>query len=291
MVFKFLKALLLVVLIFGALYFGLSYYFSLKTAVVPEKASKNAEELKVLREELTILEQKIQDQKREERPVEDEEEAVANLRGNIDRVKKLIAAEMPAERPVADKPSPAIPSSTLFSDKYQKVFIAAIGLLLLALLITLFLRRAMVSPQSRPGQRKVRPLPEAPLPRPQEGRPPQAAPSELAEQKLKETLEKFRNLSPEIKRTETRELPLSGTREAVGAARPEPSPEAPPPDLKRIFAEKDPPGETPAKEGPAGGSLVEKVFALSKKGQTVEEISEQVHIDQDQVRLILRFKQ
>jgi len=39
------------------------------------------------------------------------------------------------------------------------------------------------------------------------------------------------------------------------------------------------------------GNLVELVFELSRKGFSVEEIAEQAHIDQDQVRLILRFKQ
>jgi hypothetical protein len=82
---------------------------------------------------------------------------------------------------------------------------------------------------------------------------------------LESTLEKFRSVAP---------LTVS-TRNTIT----EPAPiVAPAPTQKAVESEQK------------SGNLVETVFDLSKKGYSVEEISEEAHIDQDQVRLILRFK-
>ncbi len=49
--------------------------------------------------------------------------------------------------------------------------------------------------------------------------------------------------------------------------------------------------QTAAETIPDKNSLIEMVFELSRKGYSVEEIASKAHIDQDQVRLILKFKQ
>jgi hypothetical protein len=285
-----LKAMLLVALIFGVLYFGLSYYFKHQadkgvTAVVTP--SKNTEELTLLHEELSILEQKIQDLRRENKPYADEQEAVDNIKSSISRFKGQVAAELPAVALDAGETKKSLPPTEgWLSDPYQRAVLLAIAALLALLVLLLIVRglRRRAAPKigvERNSERvafasKPRPLSPGAVAREADG-------NASGEVRLKETLELFKTASAVIQKGETRQVPLEALR---------PPPEGPlakpPPRSEPRPSEKTP---LPSPQGDGTDlSLIEHVFDLSHEGLSIEEISGKLHVDQDQVRLILRFK-
>ena len=289
-----IKAIVLLGLIFGVLYFGLNYYFKQQppAAAAPPAPSKTVEDLKLLHEELAILEHKIQDLRTENKPYGDEQEVVENIRQNISELRKSIAAEVPAA-PVAVPDSlekmTTIPGQGLFSDPYQRVIIIVVGLFFLLVFI-FFLVRGLIS-RKRAAQKRVTQNAPPPLPpkmRPREKPATLRSPEEVAagDQRLKETLERFKTASVVIQKSETREVPLQPN--APAPAQPTPARPAPEPRKEpKPMAEKM---ERPAPASAGEASLIERVFDLSHQGLSIEEISGKLHIDQDQVRLILRFK-
>lgn len=275
---KILKIIIILGLVSGVLYLGLKYYHPSSAAPVKSEAKKEIGELKTLHEELAVFEQKIRDLQAEGQPYADEEMAAEELKIKIQSLKTAIAGLAPAERP--DRPPEGVRTAqdTLFGDKYQRVFIAVVGGLILLVIILVLINRLKGKPDrqkekqpgSAPQNRPPRQPQPSPLPQKSVQAPSPARPEAPMVTDLKETLERFKAARiPQMKKGETGEMNLEGLKK-------EPVPAAP----------------SAQETGPANPTgTVEKVFELSMRGLSVEEISGKLRIDQDQVRLILRFKQ
>ncbi len=285
-----IKGLILVALIFGVLYFGLSYYLKQeKPAAVSETVpSKTTEDLVLLHDELSRLELKIQDLRKENKPFIDEEEAVTNIHQEIGRLEKERAKELPLG------PAPAstlkdkmniIPAEGFLSDPYQKVGLAVVGLFILLLFVFLVVRLLKKNPlpspkrssNARPGKTPNKANPQdAPL---------MNNPAKTGDAQLKETLERFKTASSVMRKGETREVSLEAVKKNN---KPDPVPVDPMPFAKpeKVLEKSEQPVQSNAKDS----GLVERVFEADRLGLSIEAISEKLHIDQDQVRLILRFK-
>jgi hypothetical protein len=264
---KLLKSLVLIVLIFGVLYFGLKFYFSLQKGPVSEEVEQALKELRILREELSIIEQKIRDLRQENKPYQDEEEAVENIKARMQKLKQRIAAGAPSKAGSAEPVAPStpegeikiesrhIPKTTIFSDTYQRVFVAIILGLVLLIIIVVMINRHRARTAQEPGPQQ-------------------------AQVELKDTLEKFKSAVPRMQPGETGEMDIEKLKSRVI-------------DKADIL---DPMGK-PEEEVPQtqaeerdDARVVEEVFELANQGIRVEEISERLRIDQDQVRLMLAYK-
>ncbi|MFH0919306.1 MAG: hypothetical protein V1913_03005 [Fibrobacterota bacterium] len=276
------KALVLIGLIFGVLYFGIDYYYASRKPVhaAVQEQRPVVIELQVLKEQMAEFEQAISDLQRENKPYEDEAEALEGIKEKISRLKKEVHAPVPAlvsSVPAAE--AGAVPTEGIFSDTYQKVFLGIIGFLLLFILVLVIYSKLRASPARAPEPAPKRAATPSP-PRTQEPAASIAGLSDDQANRLRETMDKFRAAAaPVLRQAETRELEISGIKEAA------PEPAAP----VSLRIGNLPPDAAPLKS--SGNEMIDQVFELTGQGHTVSEISEKLHIDQDQVRLILRFKQ
>ena len=166
----------------------------------------------------------------------------------------------------------------------------AAGVLIIVLFIFFIIRavgaRKAVPVRQASAQGGTERSPEPPRQKPRE----RASASGIPEGKkaddarLKETLERFKSASAVIQKNETRELPIEAAKPeprqepAIREPRPEPKREPAPPPPERTGA--------PVRDL----ALIDRVFDLDRQGLSIEEIAGRLHVDQDQVRLILRFK-
>jgi len=258
---KILKALVLMGLIFAVLYFGLNYYYSVKRPAPVSGTAKTLQELESARDELSVFEQKIDALRQQGQSFSEEREAIEGLKKQITFLKKKVAsgapaevsAESPAEVPLTQAPTPLTPQ-TLVIDRYQMVFLGVIGgLIVLVVFLVLINRLRKKNPVPAKNQEDI-------------PRQPRAAAD------LKATLEKLRSkkLLLQSGTTELRVKDIQSHRQ---------EPVQPPP------VAADPPSLSPA------SGIEAEVVGLNEKGLDIRQISEKLRIDQDKVRLILRFKQ
>jgi hypothetical protein len=367
---KVLKAIVLLGLIYGVLYFGLKFFFSSRGTPLSDDARKALKSLEILRDELAVFEQKIHDLQRSGKPFDEEEEAVEGLKQKIQALKQRIAAGAPAQSPGETAPPPAetgmapepagpgkavepaapaapagpsVPARGLFADTYQRVFVGIIVLFVLSVIALSIYRRR---------QRPVEPEAETgPAPKPRHEPKQTTVPGDLD---LGKTFERFQAEAPQVNAGKTTQFNLETLKSSTvekpsvvdqieiaqspppePASQPEPSPppepapqpepspppepapqpepsppsepapqpEPSPPPEHASQPEPSPPPEQPPPSEPApqsgpvpgkapeGSNTVKQVFELHDQGMNIEQISEQLHIDQDQVRLMLRFKQ
>jgi len=268
---KLLKILLLLVLIFGVLYFGATFYLAKNIGKLqPKTTPVEVEELRNLHEQLAVFEQKINDLQNQGKEYSDEEEAAEGLRQRIQMLKEAVAAKALEFGPDAAAKHFSLPSGAFFEDQYRLVFLGGIGVLICV--IVLFL--AIGSLRKKGPSRPVRPQ------------------SQAGGADLRATLEKFKaqqsgapipdtsmvdQKTPEKEALEEARERLRKKAELLGG-------------LVGASSAKNERAPAQPEGGGAPDDLVDQVFALHGKGFDVEYISEKLRVNQDQVRLILRFK-
>ena len=254
--------------------------------------SSDAGTLKKLHEELAVFEQKIRDRQKENRSFDEEAAAAEELKERISILKQRIVEQgrLPGSGESPD--TPTVRWNRFFADDYRKVFVGGVGGLLCLIIVIILLgrlrRRPAVSPVPVGEAAKPAPVPVSTL-----SASAASVKTEAGMTELRDTMEKLRNLSTRIQKGETGEMDLQGLKNGVPKAVPTSPVVKPPPPVKSAtesVTSPDFPGHDNGRVG-NGAEMIEKVFELSMRGASVEEISEKLRIDQDQVRLILRFKQ
>ncbi|MBL8026432.1 MAG: hypothetical protein JNL74_08470 [Fibrobacteres bacterium] len=303
--FKLFKAIALLTIIFGLLYAGVYYYFAnYDSKSAPTMVDTLSVVIDDMRDAVASAEQRIQDRSRESLPYDDEERVLDSLKKGIDSLRTLV--KINSDIKPADTKTMYLEKIEAFVMQKSSGKIVLFGALLLILLLLLLL----LSFGKVKKKQKKEPAPEVksrlqPQVRREDTKTVQSEVPVITKDSLEATLEKFRSAAPLTLREEPKVSvepppppPLPPDQTVQQASAPEIKVDEPvvrPSEpIRFVPPSKVPPQQHVAsslEQPKSGANLIETVFELSKRGYSVEEIAGEAHIDQDQVRLILRFRQ
>ncbi len=301
---KTLKALAVFVLFLSVVYVGLLYFYN-DTPETSDIDIKN-KKLSWLKDKLEEIDCDIRDQLKSGIDISDAEEARRELLRDINTLKKDIAYNFEADNKSSNNSdlkqiehSEDVPTGQKTLPKPIKAFFETMGPIgIIGFVVILIIGFVLIFKKSRPSNtlkgttkvnksskpdlldmpislKPVKPLSEFSTSK-------SDSPSALSEAQLKDTINKFKAIMPEIKEKETTELELGNLRERIK--------ETSGNEMKTLkeasILDNNLSNPEPSS---IDSSHTREVIRLMEEGHSVEEIAEKLRLDQDQVRLIIKF--